>query len=114
MNETVPTALRTGNPSSDLHEDDGEGFVMADGTIATDDQTGAPLKPALTKQARCEEIVYFKEMKVYTKVPVEECWANTGKAPIATRWIDINKGDENEPNYRSRLVAKEFKTDERL
>ena len=52
-------------------------------------------------------------MKVYTKVPVEECWANTGKAPIATRWIDINKGDENEPNYRSRLVAKEFKTDER-
>ena len=113
MNETVPVELRTGNPSSDLHEDDGDGFVMADGTIATDDQTGAPLKPALTKQARCEEIVYFKEMKVYTKVPVEECWANTGKAPIATRWIDINKGDENEPNYRSRLVAKEFKTDER-
>ena len=23
-------------------------------------------------------------------------------------WIDINKGDEDMPNYRSRLVAKEF------
>ena len=60
-------------------------FVMADGTIATDDQTGAPLKPALTKHARCEAIVYFEDMKVYTKVKVEECWANNGKAPIATR-----------------------------
>ena len=27
------------------------------------------------------------------------------------RWIDINKGDTENPNYRSRLVAKEFKTD---
>ncbi len=26
------------------------------------------------------------------------------------RWIDVNKGDEASPNYRSRLVAKEFKS----
>ena len=95
MNKAVPTEARTGDPSGDLHEQDGTGFVMADGTIAIDDQTGAPLKQALTKQARCEEIVYFKDMNVYTKVPVKECWANTGKAPIATRWIHINKGDEH-------------------
>ena len=24
------------------------------------------------------------------------------------RWIDVNKGDGSHPNYRSRLVAKEF------
>ena len=29
---------------------------------------------------------------------------------IPTRWIDINKGDDQQPNYRSRLVAKEFNT----
>ncbi len=29
------------------------------------------------------------------------------------RWVDINKGDEANPDYRSRLVAKEFKTDVR-
>ena len=26
------------------------------------------------------------------------------------RWVDINKGDTNNPNFRSRLVAKEFNT----
>ena len=34
-----------------------------------------------------------------------------GEAPIHVRWVDINKGDSANPNYRSRLVAKEFKTD---
>ena len=27
---------------------------------------------------------------------------------IGTRWVDIDKGDEKTPDYRSRLVAKEF------
>ena len=36
-----------------------------------------------------------------------------GKSPIGTRWIDINKGDSIKTNYRSRLVAKEFKVDVR-
>ena len=27
---------------------------------------------------------------------------------IRTRWIDINKGDDENPVYRSRLVGKEF------
>merc|ERR1711884_868683 len=30
---------------------------------------------------------------------------------IQVRWIDINKGDEGNPNIRSRLVAKDFKTE---
>ena len=49
-------------------------------------------------------------MGVYEKVDVAESWKETGKAPIAVRWVDINKGDSKEPNYRSRLVAKEFNT----
>ena len=36
------------------------------------------------------------------------CWAVTGKCPIGTRWIDINKGDDSNPVHRSRLVDKEF------
>ena len=36
-----------------------------------------------------------------------------GKGPLGTRWVDINKGDEDRPEYRSRLVAKELKTDKR-
>ena len=34
----------------------------------------------------------------------------TGKKPIGVRWVDINKGDDQNPDYRSRLVAKEINT----
>ena len=27
---------------------------------------------------------------------------------MQVKWIDINKGDDENPNYRSRLVGKEF------
>ena len=51
--------------------------------------------------------------KVWIKVPISECYTNTGKAPVDTRWIDINKGDDDNPNYRFRLVGREFKRDKR-
>ena len=38
----------------------------------------------------------------------------SGKQPIGVRWIDINKGDEVNPEYRSRLVAQEIKRDHSL
>ena len=43
----------------------------------------------------------------------DECWQKTGKAPIRVRWLDINKGDETNKEYRSRLVAQEIKRDNR-
>ena len=33
----------------------------------------------------------------------------TGKAPITVKWIDVNKGDDTSPSYRSRLVAREVR-----
>ena len=91
-------------PSEQLHEPD------ASQMIALDDVSGQRLDPGLMIKARREEIEYFKSMGVYEKVDVAEAWAETGKAPIAVRWVDINKGDSQKPNYRSRLVAKEFNT----
>ena len=35
--------------------------------------------------------------------------ARTGKKPISVRWLDGNKGDDEECNYRSRLVAREIR-----
>ena len=35
--------------------------------------------------------------------------ARTGRPPISVRWVDVNKGDDVNPNYRSRLVARELK-----
>ena len=49
-------------------------------------------------------------MQLYEKVPIKTCFEETGKAPITVRWIDINKGDQENPNYRSRLVAREINT----
>ena len=56
---------------------------------------------------------FFRNMKVYDKVPR---WMATrdGCKVITTKWRDINKGDQRNPNYRARLVGREIKTDSRL
>jgi len=77
------------------------------------DLSGKALDSRLVNKARAEEMREFKKYNVYEKVPIEECWANTGKDPIGTRWVDVNKGDEVNPEYRSRLVAQEIKRDKR-
>ena len=53
----------------------------------------------------------FKKYGVYDKVRISECYERTGKAPIGVRWVDVNKGDDVNVEYRSRLVAKEIKKD---
>eukprot|EP00973_Karenia_brevis_P049190 6823036-Karenia_brevis.AAC.1 len=53
---------------------------------------------------------YFKKMGVYKKVPKSKCHQLTGREPIGVRWVDVNKQDNDNPLYRSRLVAKQFKT----
>ena len=81
-----------------------------DGTAyAWDDVSGNELDFKLTLKARMEEMEEFKKHGVYEKVREEVCWAVTGKGPIGTKWIDINKGDESKPEYRSRLVAQQVK-----
>ena len=55
MLSTVPAGEGSDNPSEDLHERDA-GYMAPDGTVAFDDQSGAPLKPELVTKARKEEI----------------------------------------------------------
>ena len=87
-------------------EDDNE----AEMEVARDDVFGAELDPREAKRARQEEITYVRKMKLYDKVPIDECYRVTGEAPITVRWIDINKGDREQSNYRSRLVARYINT----
>ena len=74
--------------------------------VAWDDVSGAELDPQKVRRTREEEIEYVKKMDLYKKVPIQQCYSKTGKAPISVRWIDINEGDDVNPNYRSRLVAR--------
>ena len=74
-----------------------------------DDTTGQILKDSLVVEARRKELEYFVSKGVWIKRPRAEARKNTGRGPISVRWVDVNKGDDVNPRYRSRLVARQLK-----
>ncbi len=97
---------------------EGENLVAAERVFAVqqkmhegfkDSVTGQPLRADLVRAARQLELEYFDAKQVWEKRPRSEALAKTAKAPITVRWIDTNKGDDDHPNYRSRLVAREIR-----
>ena len=66
------------------------------------------LDEKLVKKAREQEMETFKKFGVYKKRPIKECWEETGRGPIKVKWVNINKGDAEKEEYRSRLVAMEI------
>ena len=97
-----------------MAEEEAEINAAIGDATAWDDVTGAQLDEAGVVKAREEEMGEVHKHTVHVKVPVSDCWEKPGKAPIKTRWIDINKGDRVHPEYRSRIVAKDIKLDKRL
>ena len=97
----------------DFQDDDGRVlslFIDSDGKeTAVDDIRGGPLCPSEVKKARREEIGYVLKRRVYRPARRSQCLDRTGRPPVATGWSDTNKGDAQQPNYRSRLVAKQFR-----
>jgi len=83
------------------HEEAGEG------SQAWDDVTGGMLNPRKVVKARMVEMGYVEQKGVWKKMLRSEA-VRRGIRIVGTRWLDINKGDEVEENYRSRLVAKDF------
>jgi len=78
-----------------------------------DDTTGQPLRDDLVAEARASELRYFCDKGVWVKRPKHEARARTGKGAISVRWVDVNKGDDMHPKYRSRLVARQMKAHDR-
>ena len=76
---------------------------------AWDDVKNRPLDPEKVRDARKEEMKFVEKYHVYEYAYVSDCYQRTGAAPIDTRWIDTNKGDEEHPCYRSRWVAKDYR-----
>jgi hypothetical protein len=52
---------------------------------------------------------FMDKIVVWEDSSREECFEETGKPPVSTRWVDINKGTEDDPEVRCRLVARDFK-----
>ena len=71
--------------------------------------TGQSLDPTLVREARRKELQYFESKGVWHKRPRSEAYKFTGKPPISVKWVDVNKGDDDSPDYRSRLVAREIR-----
>ena len=92
------------------HVDGAVWHVQVEGDAAyNDDLTGRLLPPDLVRAARAKELAYFEAREVWTKQPVGEVRRATGKPAISVRWVDVNKGDNQCPNIRSGLVARQIR-----
>ena len=89
-------------PEEDLLAD-----LYRDSTFV-DDMSGRELDKAEAVVARRKELEFFKKLGVYTKVIKQP-----GMKVISTKWLDVNKGDETDRNYRARLVGREIAHDKR-
>ena len=75
--------------------------------MAWDDVSSENLVPELVHAARASEMSYFEKLGVYERVPRSHQVATGGKV-VGVRWVDIDKGDAEDTNYRSSLVGREF------
>ena len=74
-----------------------------------DTTIGQMLRKELVKTARLLEMDWLKAKNVWTKCAIKEWYGATGKGPISIKLVDTNKGDDLDPNYRSRFVARDIR-----
>lgn len=65
-----------------------------------DEVSNKPLETDAVIAARMDEIKQIHLHGVYDKVSIQDCWDNTGKPPVKVKWVDINKGDDINPDVR--------------
>ena len=94
-------SLNIGDKVREVPEEEDLGFPMS---RAWDDVSGKELDAAKVMRARQEEIEYVNFKKVWHKIPRKQALTE-GIKIIGSRWIDVDKGDLERPNYRSRLVG---------
>ena len=73
---------------------------------AWDDVRGGRLDRGEVRKARAEEVDYMKTKKLWEVVPRSRA---EGKRVVSVKWVDTNKGTEEKPMIRSRLVARDFR-----
>ena len=74
-----------------------------------DTYTGLELDPVAVKEARREEIRFGENLDAWKPCPIDESIREMGRPPYGTRWLDYNKGDDENVEMRSRLVVQETK-----
>ena len=61
------------------------------------------------REARQQEIEYMKLKGIWAEVDRDESYSKTGKRPVSVKYVDTNKGSDEVPVIRSRLVACDFR-----
>ena len=107
----VCSARGGGDAYPSRHEPEVDYEALYAGGYFTDDVKGGVLDKTEVIKARRLEMDFFKSMGVYRKIPRTQ--VPRGQRIITTKWVDTNKGTATDPEYRSRLVGREIKTDER-
>ena len=54
--------------------------------------------------AESEEVEFMEKLGVGEDSTEEECWRLTGKDPIDTKFVRVDKGSDDKPEVRARLV----------
>ena len=92
------------------------GVDLADFDEATNEDEGLEvadlaedINPELLGAAREEELDFMKTIDMWEKSSYEECYLRTGRGPVSTRWVDVDRGRKGDSDVRSRLVARDFK-----
>ncbi len=57
-----------------------------------DDVAEDNMDPELVSEAIAEEIVEVRKHTVWIRVPIEQCYQETGHGLIKTSWSYVNKG----------------------
>ena len=100
----ILTRTAVGNPYVNTLGIDPEAPQYWDNTQYWDNISGQPVSTEKVEEARSEEISVINQMQVWEVID-----RPSNEKVIPTRWVDVNKGDEKNVKYRSRLVAKEIK-----
>ena len=95
-------------------KEDWQEFFKEDWDTFVGDVHGAPLRADLVRSAREEELPRIRKQSIYFRMPLRQCYDRTGKAPLDTRCVDLKKGDNSRPKYRSRMVVREIKARKKL
>jgi hypothetical protein len=80
-----------------------------DDQLYHDDRTGKTLNAKLVEIAEREEIDFMEKLGVGVESTLDECWSMTGKPPVSTKFVRVNKGGDEAPDVRARLCARDFK-----
>ena len=103
------SGLETSKQFEEQEEAGGDGMTIEAvlrNDEAWDDVKGGWLDREKVREARMEEVGYMKRKMLWDEVSRSDA---SGHRIVSVKWVDTNKGTEEKPEIRCRLVARDFR-----